>query len=302
MLKQQDFFLEYKSYIENNLSSLLQKDSSLDDFRLSSIQEAIHYSVIGAGKRIRAILSLITAEAILNEKKYLAPNPAIGLALALELIHAGSLIHDDLPCMDDDDMRRGKASNHIKFGEATALLAGDSLLTYPLKVLLTQTPTNYQCNIHTVLIELIDAINAMIAGQALDLTSSKSTGSFSDLEQIHKLKTGAILRTSVRSAAILANASPEQVTALSLFAEKIGLAFQIVDDILDQTTDSQTLGKTAGKDQAQNKLTYLSFYSIDEARELSTELIKQAKKNIQQIDIYTDKLNLVADYVISRAN
>jgi farnesyl diphosphate synthase len=300
-----NLFIEYQNNIDKALRYLLANDPSLDDLRLTNIHEAISYSSIGAAKRIRAILSLLTAEAVMCSDEHLpfGTNPASGLALALELIHAGSLIHDDLPCMDNDDLRRGKPSSHIKFGEASALLTGDVLLTYPLRVLFTETPKSYHAD--QVQIELIDAINSMIAGQAIDLAytnTPKTSLQVSQLEQMHKLKTGALLRASIKLAAILANANVAQVRSLTAFADNIGLAFQIVDDILDHTSDSQALGKTSGKDQQQNKITYLSFYDVNEARDLAYRLIRDAKKNIEQIDIYTDKLNLVADYVISRAN
>lgn len=300
---QYGFLNEYRIAIENALESLLNSNSEFDFFEKAELANSIRYSVLGGGKRIRAILSLISSEAIQKTKIPTPLNPAYGLALALELIHAGSLIHDDLPCMDNDDLRRGKPSNHKKFGEATALLSGDALLVYPIQVLIKQTPKQYQSNIQLAVQELIEAINGMIAGQALDLANNDNDScDYKTLQLIHKLKTGAILRASVRISAILTGANQEQITVLTKFAEDLGLAFQIMDDILDQVSNTEALGKTVGKDKDQNKLTYLKFHSVSEATELANQLIKESKKNIQQINIYTDKLNLVADYVVSRTN
>ncbi len=295
---------QYQSIIETELELLL-KESSLNNLAESQALDSIRYSVMNGGKRLRAILSLLTAEAITKSKNQLSfkTNPASGLALAIELVHCGSLIHDDLPCMDDDDLRRGKPTNHKVYGEAIALLAGDTLLCYPLEVLITKTPDIAKSNLNLVTLELIQAIKDMIAGQAMDLElPHKTNKTIEDLKSMQELKTGAILRASVRLAARLASASEEQVQALDSYAAKLGLAFQIADDILDHTASTEELGKTVGKDLKQNKFTYVQEYGIDKASHLAVELVESAKQALDSVMIYTAKLKLVADYVISRNN
>lgn len=290
---------KYKPDFEKELDKLL---ANLDDSRLN---DSIKYSVLDGGKKLRAILALITAEAIKNskEKINLTDNPALGLALAVELAHCGSLIHDDLPCMDDDDLRRGKPSNHKAFDEATALLAGDFLLCYPIEVLLSKTQNVDSFKLHQVSVEFTHAIRAMIAGQALDLElANKEIHDLELLKKMQALKTGALLKSSIRLAAIIANANKEQIDALSFFADNLGLAFQITDDILDLTETTEKLGKTAGKDIDQNKFTFVKEYGLEQAKLISIKLIEEAKEKILDIGIYPDKLLTIADYVISRNN
>lgn len=295
---------QYQSTIEAELEFLL-KESSLNSLAQSQALDSIRYSVMNGGKRLRAILSLLTAEAILKSENQIdfKTNPASGLAMAIELVHCGSLIHDDLPCMDDDDLRRGKPTNHKVYGEAIALLAGDTLLCYPVEVLITKTPHAAQNNLSIVTLEFIQAIKDMIAGQALDLElPNKTNKTIEDLKRMQELKTGAILRASVRLAALLAGASEAQVQALDSYAAKLGLAFQIADDVLDYTSSTEELGKTAGKDLEQNKFTYVQEYGIAKASELAAELIASAKQDLDSVVIYAAKLKLVADYVVSRNN
>ena len=301
----------YQSVIETELEALL-KESSLNHLAQSKALDSIRYSVMNGGKRLRAILALVTAEAVLFNSKNsfeklpdlrINSNPSLGLALAIELVHCGSLIHDDLPCMDDDDLRRGKPTNHKVYGEAMALLAGDTLLCYPLEVLITKTPESAKSNLNLVTLEFIQAIKDMIAGQALDLElPNQANRTIEDLKQMQELKTGAILRASVRLAAMLAGANAEQVLALDSYAAKLGLAFQIADDILDHTASTEDLGKTAGKDLKQNKFTYVQEYGIDKASNMAADLINSAKQDIDAVMIYPVKLKLIADYVISRNN
>ncbi len=300
----QTLLQEYKNNIELELESLLKEPSTINLAKSKSL-EAISYSVMNGGKRLRAILSLLTAEAILKSENILSfnTNPAAGLALAIELVHCGSLIHDDLPCMDDDDLRRGKPTNHKVYGEAIALLAGDTLLCYPIEVLITKTPETAKHNLSLVTLEFIQAIKDMIAGQAMDLElPNKINKTIEDLKCMQELKTGAILRASVRLAAILAGANTNQVQALDAYATKLGLAFQIADDILDHTASTEELGKTVGKDLKQNKFTYVQEYGITRASEMATELIESAKRDLDSVTIYAAKLKLVANYVISRNN
>lgn len=290
---------EYKSDFQKQLEALVK------DFEDSKLNDSIKYSVLDGGKRLRAILALITAEAVKNSKDKieLSKNPALGLALSVELVHCGSLIHDDLPCMDDDDLRRGKPSNHKAFDEATALLAGDFLLCYPIEVLLSKTQNVDSFKLHQVSVEFSRAIRSMIAGQALDLElTGTEVHDIELLKKMQALKTGALLKSSIRLAAIIADANKEQVEALSFFADNLGLAFQITDDILDQTASTEDLGKTAGKDADQNKFTFVKEYGLEQAKLIATKLIEEAKDKILDIGIYPDKLLVIADYVISRNN
>lgn len=284
----QEIFDFYKASIEKALAEIFAI------YPHSQLKEAVNYSCLNGGKRLRAILALISAEAVQNKNFDFENNPAKNLALALELIHAGSLIHDDLPCMDNDDFRRGKASNHKVFGEAMALLAGDLLLIYPLSLV------NFNQELS---IKLQNAIVKMIVGQAMDMEFGLMTNpSLENLTLMQQHKTGALIEVSISGAALLAGAKQGQINALSNFANKIGLAFQIVDDILDHTADFAELGKTTGKDQEQNKLTFVKYYGLKEAKTIAQELIQKAKQDILDIGINTDRLLIVADYVLDRKN
>lgn len=284
---------DYKSELDLELSKLL-KDPTLDNFKSSELLKSIQYSVNNGGKRLRPILSLLTAEAILAKEITVKDSPVLKLALAIELVHCGSLIHDDLPCMDNDNLRRGLPTNHKVFGEAMALLAGDSLLVYPIQVLLSASPKPQ------IVIDFIEAINNMIAGQAMDLELPlKKSKSYAELQLMQELKTGALLQASVVLAATMVNASQKQVEALEAYANKIGLAFQITDDILDATASTKDLGKTAGKDQEQNKFTYVKEHGLKKAGIMALELINKAKEDLAPIP-NSSKLKALADYVVSR--
>lgn len=296
----------YKCDLEAALEEVLSEEKN-SNFTKTKLLESIRYSVLGGGKRLRAILALLTAEAVLKHKEQisLGQNPAQGLALALELVHAGSLIHDDLPCMDNDDLRRGKPTNHIAYGEDIALLAGDFLLCYPIEILLAKTPEKYSQNLQRIISEFVNAINSMIAGQAMDIEFAKTNSQnlrIEDLELMQSLKTGALLRIAVVLAAKLANAEPRQIEALELYAKNLGLAFQIADDILDYTSSPEELGKKVNKDLEQNKLTFVKLYGMEEAKLIAKQLITEAKESISQVELYADKLLAVGDYVISRTN
>lgn len=294
--------LPYKEDVEREIASfLLANQAALE----TQLRESVAYSVLNGGKRLRAILSLLTAEAVMRAEEKLPyhANPAGGLALAIELVHCGSLIHDDLPCMDDDDMRRGKATNHKVFGEATALLAGDFLMAYPIKALYDYSPVAVRPKLAEVQTEFVAAICKMIQGQALDLEFVNQERC--DIEAIkHKdsLKTGALLKASITLAALLAGASEAKIQAFDFFASNLGQAFQIIDDVLDCTASTETMGKATGKDAGQNKHTYVKEYGIDQSKQIAQDLITAAKQKLLDTHVYADKLNLVADYVVSRNN
>jgi len=310
---------DYKTTIDKALSELLTK---LTDARSGfsgraslRLLDSVRYSVEDAGKRIRPTLALLAAEAVLEsglvtnviglDQGSSSLNPAMPAALAIELVHCGSLIHDDLPCMDDDDLRRGKASNHRKFDEATSLLAGDLLLILPIRVLLSEG-RDYGIDswkLSRAALKLSEAISSMICGQALDMdlsTGRLTDGDIDTLTLMQRCKTGALLAASAEIGALLAGADEDCCRLFNSFAHKLGLAFQISDDILDATSSSEVLGKTAGKDAGQNKLTFVKLYGIESAQALASELIIEAKQELRQTGLSTDKLELLADYVISR--
>jgi geranylgeranyl pyrophosphate synthase len=296
-----DLVSDYKNFIDQSLENLLV-DHPLAEFSISKMQDCVSYSVSNGGKRLRAILAMISAEAVLQKKDSLEKeNPAFALALAVELVHSGSLIHDDLPCMDDDDLRRGRASNHKVYGEDNALLAGDFLLVYPLLVL---NNLNLEASLKLEIINNFNlAIQEMIIGQSLDLSlSQENEPDYKMTKRMEELKTGALIRLSVVEAARAAGASKEQLIALEKYSKNLGLAFQVVDDILDQTVSTEDLGKTAGKDEAQNKQTYVKKLGLEEAKNFANELINEAKKVLADKKLFTDKLFTVADYVVLRKN
>jgi geranylgeranyl diphosphate synthase, type II len=296
-----DLVTEYKDFIDQSLEKLLS-EHPLSEYKTSVMHDCVSYSVTNGGKRLRAILSMITAEAVMQKKQSLGKNnPALPLAIAVELVHSGSLIHDDLPCMDDDDLRRGKPSNHKVYGEDNALLAGDLLLVHPLlilnKLVLEAGPK----------LEIINnfnlAIQEMILGQSLDLSLSKEKAQdYSMTQRMQELKTGALIKLSVVEAARASGANETQLKALEQYSKNLGLAFQVIDDILDETATTDDLGKTAGKDLAQNKQTYVKKLGLDGAKNFANELINEAKEVLNDKKLFTDKLFIVADYVILRKN
>lgn len=235
------------------------------------LNQSMHYSLVGGGKRIRPVLALASAEAVGGNPEGILP-----AAAALELIHTYSLIHDDLPAMDDDDYRRGRLSNHKVFGEAYAILAGDALLTYAFELLadpeLGQTERQLR-----IIREVAAAAGkvGMVGGQAADVAAEGKTLTLNEIEEIHKAKTGALLTISARLGGILGGGAEEQVQALTDYAQALGLAFQIKDDILDVVGDSETLGKPAGSDLRQGKATYVSLLGLEGAEhQLHAQIMK----------------------------
>src|ERR1035437_54018 len=232
----------------------------------ASIHQAMRHSVFAGGKRLRPILCMEAAQMI----EGCIPPGVEELGAALEMLHTYSLIHDDLPALDNDDLRRGRPTCHKVFGEAMAILAGDALLTYAFEVLA-------RCGNARLVEELACAsgtVGGMIAGQVHDIEGEHQAPTAELLEQIHRAKTGALLKASVRMGAIFATASERKLAALSRYGSHIGLAFQIVDDILDVVQSSEELGKTAGKDAAQHKITFPAVYGLEKSREMA-ELERQ---------------------------
>ena len=258
-------------------------DQHLDDFlppihaHPEVLHQAMHYSIFAGGKRIRPILALATGEALEGD-----PEKLIYLACALEMIHTYSLIHDDLPAMDDDDYRRGQLSTHKKFGDGIAILAGNALLTQAFH-LLVQIPLTSDIIISVVqeICEAIGTTQGMLGGQAMDLTSQGKSFSREELQRIHAAKTGALISASVSSAALLSGASQENYVRLRAYGSDIGLAFQIVDDILDaEAPPGESAAEIVGKDVLHQKATYPALYGLETSRRMATELVEEAIRHL----------------------
>ena len=302
-----EIMLEQRKSSAFDLASYLQDkkelvevalDGSLPIVRPEKIYEAMRYSLLAGGKRLRPILCLATCELLGGTEEMSMPT-----ACALEMIHTMSLIHDDLPAMDNDDYRRGKLTNHKVFGEDIAILAGDGLLAYAFEFVATQTQNVAPKNIIEVIARLGRTVGAagLVGGQVLDLESEGKTDITAEtLTFIHTHKTGALLETSVVSGAVLAGAGPEEVQKLSQYAQNIGLAFQIIDDILDITATQEELGKTAGKDLVAQKATYPSLWGIEESRNQAQQLIDSAIDKLSDYGGKAAPLRAIAQYIVNR--
>ncbi len=262
-----------------------------------TIHRAMRYSLFAGGKRIRPVLCIGAAEALGS-----APAGIEDAACTLEMIHTYSLIHDDLPALDNDDLRRGRPTNHVVFGEAMAILAGDSLLTLAFEVLgkLPHASDTTRARLVAELATASGTVGGMIGGQVHDIEGERQTPTAELLEAIHRAKTGALLRASVRMGAIYAGASPAQLDALSRYGEHIGLAFQIVDDILDVEESSETLGKTAGKDQAQQKITFPAVYGLAQSKVMAEEQRLAAHAALEIFGEPAAPLREIADFIVKR--
>ena len=261
-----------------------------------SIHEAMRYSVFAGGKRIRPILCLETARIFISDV-----TPALHPACAIEFIHTYSLIHDDLPALDNDDLRRGKPTCHKKFGEATAILAGDALLTLAFETI-AATPVDAQRCV-SILREVSTAagtVNGMVGGQVADLESQGQRIAPEMLEYIHRSKTAALIRASITAGALCAGASQEDVARLRRMGETIGWAFQVTDDILDVEESSAALGKTAGKDIAQQKATYPAVYGLERSHEIANELASKAIAELAPYAARAQRLREIAEFLVLR--
>lgn len=276
-------------------------DASLEVVYPETIYESMRYSLLAGGKRLRPILCLATCELLDGTEAMAMPT-----ACALEMIHTMSLIHDDLPAMDNDDYRRGKLTNHKVYGDDVAILAGDGLLTYAFEHVATQTRNVAPERLLKVVAALGRAVgaNGLVGGQVVDLASEGNPDvTVEVLNFIHSHKTGALLKVSVTSGAILAGANDEQVETLARYAEKIGLAFQIVDDVLDITATSEELGKSAGKDVQAQKATYPSLWGIEASRRQAQQLVAEAKDAV--FNCFGQKaqpLLAIADFIVARTH
>jgi farnesyl diphosphate synthase len=261
------------------------------------LHEAMRYTVLGGGKRVRPLLVHAAGALFGAELDALAH-----AASAVEMIHAYSLVHDDMPCMDDDDLRRGKPTVHVAYDEATALLVGDALQAQAFEVL-AGTTTVPAARTVTMLRLLAEAAGSagMCGGQAIDLDSVGISLTLEQLERMHQLKTGAMLRVSVLLGALAGrDLAPHELEALAAYSRAIGLAFQVVDDVLDATEDSATLGKTAGKDAAANKPTYVSILGLEPSKALAEQLRQQAHDALAPFGEQAQRLREIADLIVQR--
>jgi farnesyl diphosphate synthase len=281
---------QIESYLENRLPA--------DNCAPERLHEAMRYVVLGGGKRIRPLLSFAAGE--LNGADDVRVNV---VAAAVELIHAYSLAHDDLPCMDDDVLRRGKPTCHVKYDEATALLVGDSLQSLAFQLMAEFCLTDNPKKQLEMIKQLAQAAGSrgMAGGQAIDLASVGKMLTLPELEFMHIHKTGALIRAAVMLGARCGDRlNDEQLDHLDHFAKCIGLAFQVVDDVLDAEATTAALGKTAGKDAEQNKPTYVSILGVKQARELAEELQQDAYQSLDHLGVATDRLLQVTDFIVQR--
>ncbi len=275
-------------------------DSSLPMAYPEQIYGAMRYSLLAGGKRLRPILCLATCDLVGGTAEQ-----AMATACALEMIHTMSLIHDDLPAMDNDDYRRGKLTNHKVYGEDMAILAGDALLSYAFEYIARYTQGVPAERVLRVIADLGRAVGAegLVGGQVVDLASEGNPEVGEEtLTYIHTHKTGALLEISVTAGAILAGAEEGAIATLSDYAQRIGLAFQIVDDILDITATSEELGKSAGKDLQAQKVTYPSLWGLEESRRQAQALVEGAKAAVQSFGPGAAPLVALADYIVGRSH
>jgi geranylgeranyl diphosphate synthase type II len=264
-----------------------------------SIHGAMRHSVFAGGKRLRPLLGYQAAATIAGA----LPNGISRLGAALEMLHTYSLIHDDLPALDNDDLRRGKPTCHVAFGEAIAILAGDALQTRAFEVLAgLDSPPAATVQIISLIANAVGTVDGMIGGQVLDIESEHLKPTPELVDAIHRAKTGALIRVSVVAGGVYAGATAEDVTRLDLFGRRAGLAFQIVDDVLDLTVDSAHLGKTAGKDAATEKATWPAVYGIEQSKRDSARLIEEAFAALAPYGSRADGLKAVARYLVEREN
>lgn len=261
------------------------------------LQEAMRYSLLNGGKRVRPVLVYASASALHD----IGPTTDQA-AIALEAIHAYSLIHDDLPAMDDDNLRRGKPTCHIAFDEATAILAGDALQALAFESLCEHEELDASIRIQMIhILAQCSGASGMVAGQSIDLSAVNQTLTLDELETMHRLKTGALINASVQLGALSTGlASREQLDALTVYADAIGLAFQVQDDILDVTSDTATLGKQQGADAALSKPTYVSLLGLDQARAKARVLHEQALDALSGFDYRADYLRHISGYIVQR--
>ena len=294
--------LDLKAYLEDRramVEAALERVLPPESAPPVTIHQAMRYSVLAPGKRLRPILVVAGAEAVGGRA-----DAVLDAACALELIHAYSLIHDDLPAMDDDDYRRGRLTNHKVFGEAMAILAGDALLTLAFRLLAGNAARLAAAAtvVGAVVAEVADAAgtDGMVGGQVVDIESEGKTIAPEMLDYIHLHKTAALIRVALRVGAVLAGGRPETVHAISRAGEALGLAFQIVDDILDVEGNLAELGKTAGSDVRKQKATYPSLHGLPASKARARDLIEEAKRLLMPLGPAAEPIRALADFVLER--
>jgi geranylgeranyl diphosphate synthase type II len=290
-MKSKLIFTPYVEMIEEGLKryfSLINAPKEL--------KEAMGYSLFSGGKRFRSLLSLLTAKTLGKEADFVLPT-----ACAIEYIHTYSLIHDDLPAIDDDDLRRGKPTCHKVYGEAMAILAGDALYAEAFALILNRQKGNPQ-NILSALKEIAEATSAsgMVGGQVMDILTEGKKVNEKKLRYIHIHKTARLIQASVKAPAFLCQALPSELTHLSKYGELLGWAFQIVDDILNVTSKRETLGKPVGSDAEKRKATYPKLFGVKKALEKAQELVEEAKSHLEELSLPSEELRKAADFVVER--
>jgi geranylgeranyl diphosphate synthase type II len=288
-----EFLAAQQQLVDRELDRLVPQESVPP----ATIHRAMRYSLFAGGKRIRPLLCLCAGSSVSDNTDGLAT-----AACTLEFIHTYSLIHDDLPALDNDDYRRGKLTCHRVFGEAIAILAGDALLTLAFQVLSTRLAVDdsRQSQLIAELSEAAGTVGGMIGGQVEDLEGEGKPPDAELLDSIHRAKTGALLRASVRMGAIYAGGSPAEMAALSCYGEHVGLAFQMIDDILDVEESSEALGKTAGKDAQQLKITFPAVYGLAESRRMAEVQRQKAHAALEPFGSRAQRLHELADLIVQR--
>ena len=291
--------MDLKEYLATRAAEV---DAALDAFlpkakeKPVTIHAAMRYSLFAGGKRLRPILCLAAAEACGGDLESAMPP-----ACAVEILHTYSLVHDDLPCMDDDDLRRGRPTCHKVYGEGMAVLTGDALLTEAFLILAQTSPTRrYPTASYVAELALTGGSTKLIGGQVMDLEGEGKKLTKAQLVKIHESKTAALLATSIRLGAMTANATDKQLEALTVFGRALGLAFQVIDDILDVTASTEVLGKTAGKDLAVEKATYPAILGLEKSRKEAAKLTKEAMDALLPFGKKAQRLREIADYLLKR--
>lgn len=293
-LELESLFAGSRALVELELNSLLPSSAAAPE----KIHQAIRWSVFAGGKRFRPALLLTIGQAFSA-----SVDDLIRTACAFEMIHTYSLIHDDLPAMDDDDLRRGRPTCHVRFDEATAVLAGDALQTLAFQTIAEDQRLKAETRI-ALIAELARAAatpEGMVAGQALDMEGETRQVNGSQLEEIHRLKTGALIVAAARCGAIIGRASEDELAAVTSYGSHLGLLFQITDDFLDVTATAEDLGKTPGKDAQSNKATYPALYGMEETRAAAVNAHRDACEALDRIDRPTDVLRRIADFILHRS-
>ncbi|MCU1267401.1 MAG: hypothetical protein JWM21_3719 [Acidobacteria bacterium] len=289
----QEFLAQCRVQVDAELDRLVPAES----ISPTTVHAAMRWSLFAGGKRFRPALLFAVGNTFAAPTDYLLKS-----ACALEMIHTYSLIHDDLPSMDDDDLRRGRSTCHVRFGEATATLAGDALQTLAFQTVAEDDHLSAATRVQ-VLSEIARGAgtpHGMVAGQARDLEAESQNVTGNDLEWIHKLKTGALIVAAARCGAIIANADEAELAAISDYAARLGLLFQITDDLLDVTATAQDLGKTPGKDARANKATYPALYGIESARQQAAQIHEHTIAALKPLNRRADLLTTIADYILQR--